>query len=168
MVQQAVQHRRGDHAVAQQFAPLAEALVGSEDDAATFVAGKPGWARKTPFSAPVYPRRYGVNLPSMLKILGGVGIPPQVQGERSGVLDVETAYWYTPVGGDFATLLVRVAETTSGSVKVLACPSRPRRRVGRLLRRRFPYRFRRSSRAAGWLRQIGGGYRRRRFRTGDG
>ena len=32
VVQQAVQDRGGDDAVAQQFAPLPEALVGSEDD----------------------------------------------------------------------------------------------------------------------------------------
>ena len=34
VMQQPVQYRRGDHRVAQEFAPLAEALVGREDDAA--------------------------------------------------------------------------------------------------------------------------------------
>ena len=40
VVQQPVQHRRGDHGVAEQFAPLAEALVGSEDYAAPLVASR--------------------------------------------------------------------------------------------------------------------------------
>ena len=34
VVQETVQHRRGDHAVAQELAPFAEAFVGSQDDAA--------------------------------------------------------------------------------------------------------------------------------------
>ena len=34
VVQQPVQHRRGDHGVAQQFAPFAEAFVRRQDDAA--------------------------------------------------------------------------------------------------------------------------------------
>ena len=40
VVQQPVQHRRGDDGVAEQFAPLAEALVGSEDYAAPLVASR--------------------------------------------------------------------------------------------------------------------------------
>ena len=40
VVQQPVQHRRGDDGVAEQFGPLAEALVGSEDYAAPLVASR--------------------------------------------------------------------------------------------------------------------------------
>ena len=40
VMQQPVQDGRGDHRVAQEFAPLAEALVGREDDAAPLVPGR--------------------------------------------------------------------------------------------------------------------------------
>ena len=39
VVQQPVQDRRGDDGVAQEFASLAEALVGRQDDAASLVPG---------------------------------------------------------------------------------------------------------------------------------
>ena len=40
VVQEPVQDGRGDHGVAQQFAPLGEALVGGQNDAAPLVAGR--------------------------------------------------------------------------------------------------------------------------------
>ena len=40
VMQQPVEDRRGGHRAAQQFTPLAEALVGGQDDAASLAAGR--------------------------------------------------------------------------------------------------------------------------------
>jgi hypothetical protein len=39
VVQQPVEQRRGDHAIAEHVAPFTEAAVGRQDDRATFIAG---------------------------------------------------------------------------------------------------------------------------------
>ena len=44
VVQQPVEDRGGDHRVAKEFAPLAEALVGSQGDAAAFPSAGSGQA----------------------------------------------------------------------------------------------------------------------------
>ena len=62
VVQQPVQHRRGDDGVAQQFAPLAEALVRCQDDAASFTcrSSMEGWKAKSNCSSVLWKGKWAI------------------------------------------------------------------------------------------------------------